>query len=122
MLDFVTINWDKLSSPAEIVVFVMAVVAVGLAIWYLFNKKKADVVEKLDERTIVSYKERLEIVEKETQACHEQHNETKQMVKHLQGQLDAYSKMVLIPGEFLKELQRNQLEIIKLLKANKKKG
>lgn len=121
-MDWLTVRLDKIDSLGELAMFFTFAVAVGLAVWYIFNKKKFDAVEKLDERTILSYKERLLIVEKETKTCHEQHEETKQMVRHLQGQLDAYSKMVLIPADFIKDIQRNQKEIIKLLKGGNGKS
>lgn len=121
-MDWLTVKLDKIDSLGEFAMFFTLAVAIVGAVWYISSKKRADAVEKLDERTILSYKERLLIVEKETKQCHEQHEETKQMVRHLQGQLDAYSKMVLIPADFIKEIQRNQKEIIKLLKGKSGKS
>ena len=119
MFDFLNINWDKLNSPVEWATLLVVLSGAGMAVWYIFNRKKSDAVEKLDQRTIVSYKERLEIVEKETKDCHEQHAESLKQISELRGELKAYKELVLIPADFLKELQRNQREIIKLLKKKK---
>ena len=124
-MDFLTVQWSKLDSLPEFFMLIAGVCAVGLAIWYVFNKKKTDAVEKLDERTIKSYQEnnkaledRLKIVEAETKTCHEQHGESLKLIHGLQGELKAYKDLALIPKDFIKEIQRNQLEIIKLLKTN----
>lgn len=121
MFDFLNINWEKLNSPVELATLVVIVSAVGVAIWYTLNRKKSDAIEKLDQRTILSYKERLEVVEKETKDCHEQHADSIKQISELRGELKAYKALVLIPADFLKELQRNQMEIIKLLKEGRKK-
>lgn len=119
MFDFININWDKLNSPTELGAFILIIITIGTAVWYILSKRKADAVEKLDQRTILSYKERLEVVEKETQDCHNQHAESLKMIHTLQGELNTYKELVLIPKNFIKELQRNQTEIIKLIKEKK---
>lgn len=122
-MDFLTVQWHKLDSLPEFFMLIVGVCAVGLAVWYVFNKKKTDAVEKLDERTIKSYQEnnkaledRLKLVETETKTCHEQHAESLKLIHGLQGEIKAYKDLALIPKDFIKELQRNQAEIIKLLK------
>jgi membrane protein insertase Oxa1/YidC/SpoIIIJ len=76
-------------------------------------------------QTIKAYKEntqaleeRVKIVEQETSHCQEQHAENLTKITHMEGELKAYKELVLIPADFLKELQRNQLEIIKLIKES----
>lgn len=94
-MDFLTVQWHKLDSLPEFFMLVVGVCAAGLAVWYVFNKKKTDAVEKLDERTIKSYQEnnkalegRLKIVEAETRTCHEQHNKSLKLIHGLQGKIE----------------------------------
>lgn len=117
-MDFLTVQWSKLDSLPEFIMLIGGIAAIGLAIYYIFTRDKNKVVSENNKATIESYKERLEIVELETKTCHEQHAESLKLIHGLQGELKAYKDLALIPKDFIKEIQRNQLEIIKLLKTN----
>ena len=94
-MDFLTVQWSKLDSLPEFFMLIVGVCAVGLAVWYVFNKKKTDAVEKLDERTIKSYQDnnkaledRVKIVEAETKDCHQQHADSLKLIHGLQGKIE----------------------------------
>ena len=125
MFDFLTINWDKLNSAPEIGTLLFGLAAAGVVVYYFFDNKKQKENRKIDGQTIKAYKEntqaleeRVKIVEQETSHCQEQHAENLTKITHMEGELKAYKELVLIPADFLKELQRNQLDIIKLIKES----
>ena len=128
MFDFLTINWDKLNSAPEIGTLLVGLAAASVVVYYFFDSKKQKENRKLDDQTIKAYKEntqaleeRVKIVEQETSNCQEQHAENLAKITRMEGELKAYKELVLIPKDFLKELQRNQTEIIKLLTPKRKK-
>ena len=131
MSDFVTVTWSKLDTVPEWTVLIGAILGITFAVYYMFTRKKDERIRKLDSETIESYQNRLASVEDETRACNKQHNETKEMVKHLQGQLDVLKDiplkgindtMKLIHEEVtdmrknqIPAMVRNQRDIIKLI-------
>lgn len=121
-MDFLIVNWNKLDSLPEIIMLIGGMAAIGLAVYYIFTRDKNKIVGENNKATIESYKERLEVVEAETKSCHEQHAQNLEKINTMQGELKAYKELVLIPKDFIKELQRNQKEIIKLLKGNNGKS
>mgnify|MGYP003344441273 CR=1 FL=1 len=102
-------NITELTRVAEIVVIIASVSGVGI-LWNTIKTYK---------ESNEALKERLEIVAEETKTCHDQHKESLQFINQLRGELNAYKELSLIPKDFIKELQRNQKEIIKLIKGTK---
>lgn len=119
-MDFLIINWNKIDTLPELLLLVTASAGIAIAVYYLFVRNKDSLTRENDKATIESYKERLEVVELETKDCHQQHAESLRLIHGLQGEIKAYKDLALIPKDFVKELQRNQKEIIKLLKGGSK--
>lgn len=124
MFDF--IDWSKLNTPAEWTLLVIGAGVVAFMVWAYLNRKKIQNNESLDAKTIETYEknnaaleERVKIVEQETKDCEANHAKSQKDIAALQGEIKAYKELVLIPADFIKELQRNQKEIIKLLKGKK---
>ena len=126
--DAITINWGRINSPGEWLVLITAI-SVLIGSFYIWkNRKRIDTNGVINDKTIKTLtdnnsalEERVKIVEAETKECHNQHAESLKLIHTLQGEIKAYKDLALVPKDFLKELQRNQTEIIKLLKEFKKK-
>lgn len=123
--DWLTIHVDKINTPQEWAGLIFIIIIVAGAVWYLINRNKNEANAKLDSKTIETYQrsnaaleERIKLIEDETKDCRAKHNESLELIHNLQGELKAYKDLALIPKDFIKEMQRNQLEIIKLLKKN----
>ncbi len=102
-------NISEVTRVAEVVVIIASVSGVGI-LWNTIKTYK---------ESNEALKERIEIIAEETQHCHNQHKESLQLINTLRGELNAYKELSLIPKDFVKELQRNQKEIIKLIKEIK---
>lgn len=123
---FDAINWAKINTPAEWVMIMGLIGVISWAVWAWIKRGRVQNNESLDAKTIKTLtdnnsalEERVKIVESETKQCRNDHSKSQEDIARLQGELRAYKELVLIPADFLKELQRNQVEIIKLLKGNK---
>ena len=100
------VNLTEATKIAEAVVVIASVSGVGI-LWTTIKTYK---------ESNESLKQRLEIVEEETKQCNLQHQENVQQIKKLEGKVEAYGELALIPKDFLIEMQANQKAIIKLLK------
>jgi len=90
----------------EAIVVILSISTVGLMLQTIRTYKENN----------EALKQRVEVVEAETKACHDQHQENVKQIKKLEGKIETYSELVLIPEKFMQEIQDNQKEIIKLLK------
>lgn len=123
--DWLTIHVDKINTPQEWAGLVFIIVIIAGVVWYLISRNRDEANARLDTKTITAYQnnnkaleERIKLVEDETKDCQAKHSESLELIHNLQGELKAYKDLALIPKDFIKEMQRNQLEIIKLLKKN----
>jgi len=90
----------------EAIVVILSISTVGLMLQTIRTYKENN----------EALKDRVSIVEEETKLCNAQHHENIKLIKKLEGKIETYSELVLIPEKFMQEIQDNQKEIIKLLK------
>ena len=102
-------NITEFTRIAEVIVIIASVSGVGI-LWNTIKTYK---------ESNEALKQRLELVASDTKDCHEQHKESLKLINQLRGELNAYKELSLIPKDFVRELQRNQKEIIKLIKESK---
>jgi len=100
------------------IAFIAFMVAAGAGfggLWYAFRSKE---LKTLKEDVAIN-KRLLEECETKHILNEQKHLENEARIDNLQGQLDAYSKLILVPKKFLDKIDKNQQEIIKALKESK---
>lgn len=102
MFDFISVHWDKLSSPPEFAALVVILVAIGGAVYYLFIRKKDGLDEAQEKKIAENYKlaydsqeARIKSLEIETKSCNDQHHQSLQLIGQLQGQIDTLKTIPL---------------------------
>lgn len=92
-----------------IMVFMVAAGAGFGGLWYAFRSKE---LKKVKEDVAVN-KELLE-------ECEGKHVDNQAAIANLQGQIDAYSKLSLVPNAFLESVDKKQNDIIRILEGKRK--
>ena len=125
--DYLNFDLTKLNSiPEFISLGVILLLAFGI-FWAIKNRKLNEDNIELNKETIETYKEnnkaladRLIIVENETKMCRSDHAQSQKDIASLQGEIKAYNDLSLIPKKLVTDLQKNQKEIISMIKECKK--
>jgi len=107
------VNLTEAAKVAEIIVVIASISGVGILWSTIKTLKESNSSLKENNEAL---KDRVSIVEEETKLCNAQHHENIKLIKKLEGKIETYSELVLIPEKFMQEIQDNQKEIIKLLK------
>ncbi|WP_438979895.1 hypothetical protein [Polynucleobacter sp.] len=125
--DYLNFDLTKLNSVPEFISLgVILLLAFGV-FWAIKNRKLNEDNIELNKETIETYKEnnkaladRLIIVENETKMCRSDHAQSQKDIASLQGEIKAYNDLSLIPKKLVTDLQKNQKEIISMIKECKK--
>ena len=119
-IDYITIQLNKLDNVTEFITLGILLAGLVAAFYYIKNRKKNEAIAKLDQKTIIAYKEnnealeaRLVIVEGEVKACLEQHEKTNTIVSNLKAELKVYDTLTLVPKRFLDDIELTLKELRK---------
>lgn len=104
--DWLTIHLEKVNTLPEWASLLVFITAIGLAVWYMFNKQKNEAIQKIDVETITSYKSALESTRVDLQSqldhCSSQHkdsqdqiNQLNTIIAELQGQIKTLREIPL---------------------------
>jgi len=111
-IDYITIQLNKLDNVAEFVTLGILLAGLVAAFYYIRNRKRDEALAKLDQKTIIAYKEnnealeaRLAIVESEVKICFEQHQATEKVLAKLKTQLKVYDSLTLVPKQFIDDME-----------------
>lgn len=130
--DWLTIHLEKVNTLPEWASLLVFITAIGLAVWYMFNKQKNEAIQKIDVETITSYKSALESTRVDLQSqldhCSSQHkdsqdqiNQLNTIIAELQGQIKTLreiplaemakgiDKVVVTNGKILDELRSRKV-------------
>ena len=111
-IDYITIQLNKLDNVTEFVTLAILLTGLVAAFYYIKTRKRTEAIAKLDQKTIIAYKEnnealeaRLAIVESEVKACLEQHDTTNKTLSNLKAELKVYDTLTLVPKRFLDDME-----------------